>query len=584
MEVKENMVTISCLNPEGLLEPAQPERPLMPRLDDLNGKKIRLLWDGKMGGENFCIAMREVLREMYPSASIEWTALGDMDAAAKAKNEADAFVYAVGDSGMGGWIAAMNGAALEKELDKPGVVVVGENALHTARMAARAAGVSTLRIVFLPSIDYYPNRLTADGLLPLARATAPLIVAALTEPPSPADFESPIGGVDQEETGVVTVSGDSYESALEEFNQLYLERHWGDGLPLVPPTPQAVSRMLSATKRPPDHVVGQLPYRGGIITVGKIAVNAVMAGAKPEYLPVVIAAMECIARDNGFHHFLSSEGSFTLAIVVSGPLGKKLDMNSGVGLLGHGWRANSTIGRAVRLCLSNIGYLHPGEVDMALIGRPSSHTFYTFAENQEQSPWEPYHVSQGFTEGESCVTVSTVGGATGFGMRLYGGGVVEPWSIEAVLDTMVKDVAADRDTLAQYKLGFGNPFAHLRKHLMIIHPELAILLQRMGFTRTSLVDYLFENAKVPYEELTEREVKGLIDRINTKPGGLFFANDAIPDDQVEKVKAAMRPGARVPVVYPQDLHVIVSGAIPGYSFGMTYFHSAHVTRPIETAS
>jgi hypothetical protein len=330
-------------------------------------------------------------------------------------------------------------------------------------------------------------------------------------------------------------------------------------------------------------VIGRLPYRGGIVTVGKIAVNAVMAGAKPEYLPVVIAAMECITQDDAFHHVLSSEGSFTLAIMVTGDLGKKLDMNCGVGLLGHGHRSNNTIGRAVRLCLSNIGYLRPGEIDMALIGRPSSHTFYTFAENQEQSPWEPYHVGRGFTEADSCVTVSTVGGATGFGTKLYGGGVVEPWTLDAVLETMERDVAADRASLAEYRLGVGNPFAHLRKHIMIIHPELAILLQRRGFSRQSLIDHLFESAKVPYEQLTHREIQSLHDRIDTKPGGPFFANDAIPDDQLPGVKDALKPGGRVPVVYPGDLHVIVSGSIPGYSFGMGYFRSAHMTKRVESA-
>ena len=160
--------------------------------------------------------------------------------------------------------------------------------------------------------------------------------------------------------------------------------------------------------------------------------------------------------------------------------------------------------------------------------------------------------------------------------------MVEPWSIDAVLDTMVKDVAADRETLAQYKLGFGNPFAHLRKHIMIVHPELAILLQRLGYSRRSLVDHLFESAKVPFEDLSAGEVRGLRDRIDTKPGGPFFANDAIPEDQVKSVEAAMKAGGRVPVVYARDLHVIVSGAIPGYSFGMTYFRSAHMTRPIES--
>jgi hypothetical protein len=579
--MKEN-VTLSCLSPDGLLEAPQSLDSPNPRLSDLAGKKIRLLWDGKMGGENFCAAMQKVLSDLYPTASVEWVALGDMDAAAQAKKELEAFVYAVGDSGMGGWIAAVNGAELEKELGKPGVVVVGQNAIHCATLAAETAGMPALRIVALPSIEYYPNRLTVEGLRPLALSAAASIVAALTQPFSSEEEERAAAQPAREETEVVTVVADSCESALEEFNQLCLDRKWGDGLPLVPPTEKAVARMLAATGRVPDEVVGRLPYRGGIVTVGKIAVNAVMAGAKPEYLPVVIAAMECLTGDNAFHHVLSSEGSFTLAIVVTGPLGKKLDMNCGVGLLGHGWRANSTIGRAVRLSLSNIGYLRPGEIDMALIGRPSSHTFYTFAENHDQSPWEPYHVSQGFTEEESCVTVSTVGGATGFGTRLYGGGVVEPWSIDAVLDTMVKDVAADRETLAQYKLGFGNPFAHLRKHIMIVHPELAILLQRLGYSRRSLVDHLFESAKVPFEDLSAGEVQGLRDRIDTKPGGPFFANDAIPEDQVKSVEAAMKAGGRVPVVYARDLHVIVSGAIPGYSFGMTYFRSAHMTRPIES--
>ena len=575
--------TLTCLSPEGLLEAPPSLRSINPRLPDMAGKKIRLLWDGKMGGENFCMAMQKVLRDRCPTASVEWVALGDIDATAKAKEELDAFIYAVGDSGMGGWIAATNGVALEKELDRPGVVVVGENAIHCARMAAETMGMPGLRIIALPAIEYYPNRLTAEGLKPLAISTADSIVAALTNPPSPEEERSRVALPGDDETEAVTIAADDYEAAYEEFNRLYLERRWGDGLPLVPPTKEAVQRMLAATHRAPDHIIGRLPYRGGIITVGKIAVNAVMAGAKPEYLPVVIAAMECLAADEGFHHVVSSEGSFTLAIMVTGAMGEELGMNSGVGLLGHGWRANNTIGRAVRLCLNNIGYLRPGEIDMALIGRPSSHTFYTFAENQKQSPWEPYHVGRGFPEEDSCVTVSTVGGATGFGMSLYGGGVVEPWSLEAVLEAMVKHVASDRESLGQYRLGVGNPFAHLRKHVMVIHPELAILLQRQGFSRQSLVDHLFEAAKVPYEELSAREVQGLRDRIHTKPGGPYFANDAIPEDQLKSVEEALKPGGKVPVVYPRDLHIIVSGAIPGYSFGMGYFRTAHQTRRVDPA-
>src|SRR4030042_1449428 len=158
----------------------------------------------------------------------------------------------------------------------------------------------------------------------------------------------------------VKITADDYESALESFNQLYVDSHWGDVLPLIPPTEQAVQRMLLGTKRSPIEVIGLVPYRNGIATVEKIAVNAVMAGAKPEYLPVIISAMEYLTEESTYTHMMSSEGSFSLMIMVSGPLGKEINMNSGVGLLGHGWQAKKSIGRAVRLSLINIGSRGPG--------------------------------------------------------------------------------------------------------------------------------------------------------------------------------------------------------------------------------
>jgi hypothetical protein len=309
-----------------------------------------------------------------------------------------------------------------------------------------------------------------------------------------------------------------------------------------------------------------------------------MAGARPEYLPVILAAMECLAEENAFSHMMSSEGSFTLMIMISGPIGKEIGINSGVGLLGHGWQANNTIGRAIRLCITNLGHLWPGEIDMALIGRPSPHTFYTFSENLEQSPWESFNEGLGYRPEDSCVTLSTVGGA-GMGMSIYGGGVVEPWDAREVLQRLVDEVAGDRAIFAAYKLGVANYFAHFRKHIMIIHPELAIMLQRLGFkTKRSLRDYLCESTKVPYEELSTEEIQGIKDRMNTKPGGVFFANDAISEDLLPLFKEALKPGGRVPVVNPEEIHIIVSGSIPGYSFGMSYLRSAHKTRLIKGAT
>jgi hypothetical protein len=579
--VKEK-VSFVCLNPQGVVEVPAPSGLVNPRVNDLADKKIGIIWDGKKGGDNYCIAVEELIKERYPTATTIRLVWGDAEAAEKAKKEMDTFIYGVGDNGMGGWIQCLQVVALEK-LGKPGVFVVGDNATHTARMSAKDAGMPSLRIVSLPSIDYYPNRLTVEKIRPVAKASIDIIIDALTRPLTPEE-KNPELTAQKKPSDTVEITGENYESTLETFNQLYLQNHWGDGLPLVPPTKDAIKWMLTGTKRSPDEVIGRVPYRKGIATVEKIAINSVMAGAKPEYLPIIIAAVECLAEEGTYTHMMSSEGSFTLMIMVSGPIAKEINMNCGVGLLGHGWRANNTIGRAVRLCLINIGYLWPGEIDMALIGRPSSHTFYTFGENIEQSPWETFNVDLGYQPEDSCVTVDTVMG--GLGMRIYGGGVVEPWDVNVVLDSMVKDVAMDRGTFAQYKVGVANPAAHLRKHILIIHPELAIMLQRLGYkSKRSLRDYLYESTKVPYEELTEKEIQGIYDRINTKPPDIdiFFPHDAVPENRIPVIKESLKPGGKVPVVNPEDIHIVVSGSIPGYSFGMTYFRTAHKTKLIKGA-
>ena len=578
-------VSLVCLNPQGVIDVPAASGLTNPRVKDLAGKRIAIIWDGKKGGENFCEAVDELLQQRYPTAITTRLVWGDAEAADKAKREMDTFIYAVADNGMGGWIQCRQVVALER-LGKPGVFVVGDNATHTARMSAEDAGLPAVRIVSLPSIDYYPNRLTVERIRPVAKAAIDAIIDALTRPLTP-DEKNPGLMARKKTRGTVRVIADDYESAFESFNQSFLDRHWGDGLPLTPPTTRAVKRMLAGTKRSPDEVIGRVPYRNGIATVEKIAINAVMAGAKPEYLPVIIAAMECLTEEGTYTHMMSSEGSFTLMIMVSGPIAREINMNSGVGLLGHGWRANNTIGRAIRLSLINIGYLWPGEIDMALIGRPSPHTFYTFAENLEQSPWEPFNTGLGYKQEDSCVTVSTVTSGGGIGIRVYGGGVVEPWDVRAVLNDIVKDVAADRHTLGAYKLGVANPGAHLRKHILVIHPELAIMLQRLGYSsKRSLRDYIYESTRVPFENLSAQEIKGLNDRMNTRRPDIdiFYPHDAIPEDRLPVIKESLRPGGKVPVVNPEDIHVIVSGSIPGYSFGMSYFRTAHRTKLISGAT
>jgi hypothetical protein len=579
-------VSLMCVNPQGRIEIPAASGLINPRMEKLEGKKIAIIWDGKKGGDKFCIAVEELLKERYPTATTMRLVWGDAEAAEKAKKEMDTFIYGVADNGMGGWIQCRQVIALEK-LGKPGVFVIGDNAIHTTRMSVEDAGMPAIRFVSLPSIDYYPNRSTVNDIRPVAEASLDSIIDALTRPLTPEE-KSPAIKDSKKTAQMIEISEESYESALEAFNKLYLDNHWGDGLPLIPPTEIAVKRMLGGTRRSPDEVIGRVPYRNGIATVEKIAVNAVMAGARPEYFPAILAAMECLAEESTYTHMMSSEGSFTLMIMVSGPLAGEINMNSGVGLLGHGWQANNTIGRAIRLGLINIGCLWPGEIDMALIGRPSSHTFYTFAENMENSPWESFNEGLGYRREDSCVTVSTVTSVgAGMAMRIYGGGVVEPWDVNVVLNDIVMDVAADRGTFAQYKVGVANPFAHLRKHIIVMHPELAVMLDRRGFkSKLSLRDYIYESTRVPYEELTEQEIQGIRDRMNTRPSDIdiFFAHDAIPEKRLPVIKESLRPGGKVPVINPEDIHIVVSGSIPGYSFGMSYFRTAHKTKLITGAT
>ncbi|HEY95987.1 MAG TPA: hypothetical protein G4O15_13735 [Dehalococcoidia bacterium] len=565
-------ISLKCFNPQGVFKIQEPAG-LSPRVDSLKGKTIGVFWDGKAGGDNFCIAVEEHLNQRFPTAKtirLGWNDVGKIE---KAKEEVDTFISAVGDSGAAGWIWTTQVIAMEK-IGKPGALVMADVALWNAKISAKEHGMPPMRIVCMPSIEYFPNRGTVEEVRPVVEAYIDEIIESLTKPLTEEE-KYPKREKEQEARAFVEIKADSYESAIEKFNQLYLDNHWGDGLPLIPPTEEAVEEMLTGTSRSPNEVIGLVPFRKGAATIEKIAINAVMAGAKPEYLPVIIAAIEGLTDETyalpdysitPFSHMLSSEGSFNMMIMVSGPIGKEIDMNCGVGLLAHCNQANNSIGRAVELCVINLGYTWPGEIDMALIGRSSSHTFYTFAENIEDSPWESFDEGLGYKPDDSYVTVSTVAG-----MTLFGGGTVGPWSVQSALDNMVRNLSTNR-------MGMS-------KHVLVICPELAIVLKRNGFeTKQSLRDYLYENTKVPYEEITNREMQRIEESINLKPGGLYYYERAADKSFVPKIKEALKPGGKVPMVNPDDIHIVVAGSVPGYSFGMRYFHTAHQTKQIKGAA
>ena len=198
----------------------------------------------------------------------------------------------------------------------------------------------------------------------------------------------------------------------EDAIEACFERGWSDGLPVVPPTPLRVLRMLKGTTRRPDEVLGLMPPDLAPCTVEKVAVNAVMAGCKPEYLPLVLAAVEAALIDEfGLHGVLCTTMFAGPVVIVNGPLARAVGMNSGVNALGQGHRANATIGRALQLVVRNVGGGRPGEVDRATLGTPGKYSF-CFAE-AEDSVWEPLSVQRGFAPGCSAVTLFAGEGVQG---------------------------------------------------------------------------------------------------------------------------------------------------------------------------
>ena len=199
-------------------------------------------------------------------------------------------------------------------------------------------------------------------------------------------------------------------AALEDEWEALYDRDWSDGLPVVPPTEARVLRMLEGTTRAPDEIVAVVPPDLADVTVEKIAINAVMAGCKPDYLPVVIAAVEAICTDDfNMHGVLATTMDVGPIIIVNGPIAREIGMNSGGNVLGQGNRANATIGRAVQLVVRNVGGGKPGGVDRSAHGSPHK-IGLAFAEDEVGSPWNSLAESRGFDAEQSTVTVWCGGG------------------------------------------------------------------------------------------------------------------------------------------------------------------------------
>lgn len=332
---------------------------------------------------------------------------------------------------------------------------------------------------------------------------------------------------------------------VEAINRLYCERRWSDGLPIIPPTLERVERMLARTRRVPDDVVTRVAPGFGAATVERIAINAVMAGCEPAYLPVVIAAVEAAATPEfNLQGIQATTNSVAVWVVVSGPVARRLEVNGTFNCLGQGAQANATIGRALRLVLQNVGGALPGAMDRATHGQPGKYSFCC-AENEEANPWEPLHVERGFPRESGTVTV--VGAEGTMNMNTH---TKDPRQLlRAIAETIQHPPS--------------NEYTHGGEPWLILSPEHAEILKSAGLTKAEVKRQLWELSKMPARRMTDKDLLRV-------------------EDSRGKELGKIGPDTLLPVSpRPEDIWIVVAGGPGTHSVYVPCFgNSRAVTREI----
>jgi len=285
------------------------------------------------------------------------------------------------------------------------------------------------------------------------------------------------------ETPTFTAERVEAGESVDQVNRFFYDQGWGDGLPIIPPTEERVAAMVAGSGRAPQEDLGEVPPNYASATVEKIAINAVMAGCRPEYMPVLLAAVEA-SLDPRFNLYSlqATTGSPSVWIIVNGPVAQEIDVNSGHNCFGEGWQANATIGRAVRLIQRNLGGSLPGTTCKATLGWPGKYST-CIAENEAESPWEPLHVQRGLPRETGAVTV-----------------------VSAHTYTRISDLDSTTGVNVLTTLGIG-----MRDHrswaeaFLVLAPELALTIAQDGYSKDQARAFLWEKTAYDLRELSTEQ-------------------------------------------------------------------------------
>ena len=274
----------------------------------------------------------------------------------------------------------------------------------------------------------------------------------------------------------LTSKGVEVTGTIDDAIEYCYQQGWTDGLPVIPPTEEKVLRFLEAAGRRPSDVIGVEPVRGRVISAEKVAIGAVMAGCRPEYMPVILAAVDCMVQPEfNLHGSSASTGGSAPLLVINGPVRQRLGFASGHNLFGPGpdRRPNATVGRAIRLILLNVLENHPGILDRSTLGHPGKYS-YCIAEDEENSPWEPLHVERGFDEEASTVTV--MASLAPCQIDLVGAGTPEK-ILSAVADSLV---------------GLGRGHGEIP---LVVGQEHGGIIKQVGWDKARVREFIFEKAR-----------------------------------------------------------------------------------------
>ena len=422
----------------------------------------------------------------------------------------------------------MRPAIVAEKVGVPSVTITSTSFLDLVHLLGVAEGVSNQRAA------EYPGTLSVESESvireKLTKTTLNDIIEALTKPIRDSKNESDGENL---ETNYVFNNSYTYEEINENFRRLKLT----DELPITPPTPEKVEEFLKFTDYPPDKEVATLPPGNLRTTPTIIAANGVMAGCLPEHMPMLIAIVEAIAEPRYNLAQLGTTGGINPFLLVNGPIIKQLGFHYGIGLASRG--PNPAVGRALGLMLRNLANFRPGEQYMGTFGYIMP---FVVAEDEGASPWEPFHVDQGFDKVASTVTV---GGTMNWGFYGYPSGD----NIEGHLQIICREIVRNLDQYAPIILG------HLQMLTVLITPNVADAIARGGYTKQDVAEYLYENSRVTIEEISSLLKYGYATGGTETIKGLIEKGASIPREW-----GKLNPNDTVPVLgYPGVVHIAVCG-------------------------